>query len=56
MLDEQEFRDRSDEALSALQRALEDASDRNDFEVDRNQGALTVEFGDPPAKDRKSVV
>ena len=50
MLDEQEFRDRSDEALSALQRALEDASDRNDFEVDRNQGALTVEFGDPPAK------
>lgn len=50
MLDEQEFRDRSDEALNALQRALEDASDRNDFEVDRNQGALTIEFGDPPAK------
>src|SRR5277367_3572157 len=50
MLDEQEFRDRSDEALNALQRALEDASDRNDFEVDRNQGALTIEFEDPPAK------
>ncbi len=50
MLEEQEFRDRSDEALNALQRALEDASDRNDFEVDRNQGALTIEFGDPPAK------
>jgi CyaY protein len=50
MLDEQEFRDRSDEALNALQRALEDASDRNDFEVDRNQGALTVEFEEPPAK------
>jgi CyaY protein len=50
MLEEQEFRDRSDEALNTLQRALEDASDRNDFEVDRNQGALTVEFEEPPAK------
>ena len=50
MLDEQEFRDRSDAALTTLQRALEDASDRHDFEVDRNQGALTVEFEDPPAK------
>jgi iron donor protein CyaY len=50
MLDEQEFHTRSDEALTALQGALERASDRHDFEVDRNQGALTVEFGDPPAK------
>jgi iron donor protein CyaY len=50
MIDENEFRKRSDEALTALQRALEKASDAHDFEVDRNQGALTVEFENPPAK------
>ena len=50
MQDEAEFRSRSDEALTALQRALERASDSHDFEVDRNQGALTIEFEDPPAK------
>lgn len=47
---EQDFRKRSDEALDALQRVLEHASDRYGFEVDRNQGALTIEFDDPPAK------
>jgi len=50
MMDELEFRDRSEAAITALQRALERASDRYDFEVDNNQGALTVEFEDPPAK------
>jgi iron donor protein CyaY len=50
MIDENEFRARSDEALTSLQRALERASDNYDFEVDRNQGALTIEFEDPPAK------
>jgi iron donor protein CyaY len=50
MLDELEFRDRSDEALGRLQRALEKASDKFDFEVDRSQGALAIEFEDPPAK------
>ena len=50
MIDENEFRTRSDEALTSLQRALERASDQHDFEVDRNQGALTIEFEDPPAK------
>src|ERR1700761_1382633 len=49
-MDENEFRKRSDEALTALQRVLEKASDRHDFEVDRNQGARTIEFEDPPAK------
>ncbi len=49
-MDENEFRKQSDEALRVLQRALEKASDQHDFEVDRNQGALTVEFDDPPAK------
>jgi iron donor protein CyaY len=50
MIDEKEFRTKSDEALTALQRALERAADRYDFEVDRNQGALAIEFEDPPAK------
>jgi iron donor protein CyaY len=50
MIDENEFRTRSDEALTFLQRSLERASDQHDFEVDRNQGALTIEFEDPPAK------
>ena len=50
MLDELEFRDRADEAMGRLQRALESASDRFDFEVDRSQGALAIEFEDPPAK------
>ena len=50
MMDENDFRKRSDEALTTLQRALERASDRHDFDVDRKEGALTVEFEDPPAK------
>jgi iron donor protein CyaY len=50
MLEENEFRTKSDEVLTSLQRALEQASDRHDFEVDRNEGALSIEFGDPPAK------
>jgi len=50
MLDEKEFRTKSDAALTALQRALERASDRHDFEVDNNAGALSIEFEDPPAK------
>lgn len=49
-MDEQEFRKRSDEALSNLQRALERAADRYGFEVENNQGALTLEFEGPPAK------
>src|ERR1700683_3751563 len=50
MIDEKEFRTKSDEALTALQRALERAADKYDFEVDRNEGALAIEFDDPPAK------
>jgi iron donor protein CyaY len=50
MIDEKEFRSKSDEALTALQRALERAADKYDFEVDRNEGALAIEFDDPPAK------
>src|SRR5579859_7131929 len=50
MMDEQEFRDRADQALNSLQKALERASDRFEFEVDRKEGALTIEFEDPPAR------
>jgi CyaY protein len=49
-VDENEFRTRSEEALTSLQRALERASDQYDFEVDSNAGALSIEFEDPPAK------
>src|SRR5436190_24072823 len=50
MLDEQQFRKLADEALITLQRALERAGDAHGFEVDRNEGALTVEFEEPPAR------
>ena len=50
MLDELEFRDRADEAMMRLKKSLEAASDRFDFEVDSSQGALAIEFDDPPAK------
>jgi frataxin len=50
MIDEQKFRKLAEEALEQLQRALEKAADTYEFEVDSNQGALTVEFEDPPAR------
>jgi iron donor protein CyaY len=50
MLDEQEFKKRSDDALTLLSRELIAASDDYGFEVDFNAGALGVEFEDPPAK------
>lgn len=49
MMDEHEFRLKSDRALEELYRSLAAASDTHDFEVDFG-GALTVEFEDPPAK------
>jgi CyaY protein len=50
VLDERQFRTASEEALIVLQRALERAADDHEFDVDRGQGALTIEFEDPPAK------
>ena len=50
MIDEQKFRKMAEESLEQLQRALEKAADTYEFEVDRNEGALTVEFEDPPAR------
>lgn len=50
MMDEQKFRKLAEEALEQLQRVLEKATDKYEFEVDSNAGALTVEFEDPPAR------
>ena len=49
MLDDQEFRLKSDQVLSELHRALAELSDQYDFETDYG-GALTVEFENPPTK------
>lgn len=49
-MDDQEFRDRADTALEDLQHRLLAVSDRYGFEADFNNGALTIEFEDPPAR------
>lgn len=49
-MNDQEFRDLADQALSDLHRRLSTASDQHAFEADFNSGALTIEFDDPPAK------
>jgi iron-sulfur cluster assembly protein CyaY len=50
MMDEQEFKTHADDTLTRLHRVLATASDDYDFESDLNNGALTVEFENPPAK------
>lgn len=47
MLTDHEFQQQADAALSDLYSKLADASDDFDFDVDMNNGALTVEFEDP---------
>jgi len=49
-MDEQEFRQRADEALNDLNQALIDAGEKHEFEADFSSGALTVEFEDPPTR------
>jgi len=49
-MDDQQFRDRADQALDDLNQALISASDDHGFDVDFQGGALTVEFDAPPAK------
>ena len=49
-MDDKDFQRRADEALDSLNRRLADAGDRYDFEADFNSGALSIEFGDPPAR------
>ena len=50
MIDEAKFRQAADGALESLFKALTRAGDSFEFEADMNNGALTVEFDDPPAK------
>jgi iron donor protein CyaY len=49
-MDDQEFKNKADQSLTALYRRLSAASDAAAFEADFNSGALTIEFEDPPAK------
>ena len=49
-MDEQEFRDRADQALNDLYRRLCAAADQHDLEADFNSGALAIEFEEPPGK------
>jgi iron donor protein CyaY len=49
-MDDSQFRTISSDALDKLQRALERASDDHEFDVDRKEGALTIEFDEPPGK------
>ncbi|MCS7023893.1 MAG: iron donor protein CyaY [Bryobacteraceae bacterium] len=50
MIDEQEFRLRCDEAMAELYQALSKAAEERGFDVDYNNGALTVEFDEPKTK------
>lgn len=49
-MDDISFQRHSDEALSSLNRKLGTAGDEFGFEADLNEGALKIEFEDPPAK------
>lgn len=50
MMDEQQFRDRADRALTDLHHRLNAAAEEFDFEADFNAGALSIEFEEPPGK------
>jgi CyaY protein len=50
MIDETTFRQSADVALDTLFKALTRAGETHDLDADMNNGALTVEFEDSPAK------
>lgn len=50
MMDEQTFQLRCDAAMEELYDALSAAADEHDFDVDQNNGTVTVEFESPRAK------
>ncbi|MDX2150160.1 MAG: iron donor protein CyaY [Bryobacteraceae bacterium] len=51
MLDEQQFKNRADEALQEIHDAVNEAAeDYEGFEADFSSGALAIEFEAPPAK------
>ena len=49
-MDEQEFKNRSSDALDALYRKLSAASDKYEFEPEFQTGALSIEFEEPKAR------
>ena len=49
-MDDLSFQRHADEALSSLNRKLADAGEEFGFEADLNDGALKIEFEEPPAK------
>lgn len=49
-MDEREFQQRADEALSEIYRALGRAADEYGIEPDFTAGALSIEFDDPPGR------
>jgi iron donor protein CyaY len=49
-MDEQEFKERAEEALDDLYRRLCATAEDYDFEADFNSGALAIEFETPPGK------
>ncbi len=50
VMDDQEFRDLSDDALERLKRSLYEAEGEADFEVEFHAGALHISFEEPPGK------
>ena len=49
-MDEQEFKNRAEQALDDLYRRLSASAEDYEFEVDFNAGALAIEFETPPGK------
>ena len=50
MLDEHQFQTLCDQAVTDLSNALNAAAENFPFEADMNNGALTIEMEEPPAK------
>ncbi len=49
-MDDREFQRRADRSVARLFQMLGAASESHEFDADLNNGALTVEFEDPPAR------
>jgi CyaY protein len=49
-MDDREFQQRADDALTQLYSRLVKASDNAEFEPEFQAGALSIEFDDPPAR------
>jgi CyaY protein len=49
-MDDYEFQNRAEAALSNLEAALGRLADTYDLDPEFHAGALTIEFGDPPAR------